>query len=168
MIRELLEKWLDVDEDAAYTRGLRTGVEETSRLFDDRIERKAINLFCEKGYPNPLHVFDVTIQTIRDGNNFKQIQIPYLSQEPITKPKALQLSQEAGLLKSMLLYDVIQESIRQEAVTKAMKSVKWEDVITAKSMLVNLGIIKKIVDTVQSINIEKLPDGIGTPSQKML
>jgi hypothetical protein len=157
MIRELLEKWLDVDEDAAYTRGLRTGVEETSRLFDDRIERKAINLFCEKGYPNPLHVFDIS-----------PTGIPYINQEPITKPKALQLSQEAGLLKSMLLYDVIQESIKQEAVTKALKSEKWEDVITSKTMLVNLGIIKKIVDTVQSIDVDKLPDGIGNPSQKMI
>jgi hypothetical protein len=160
MIRELLEKWLDVDKisSEAYDRGFKSGIDVTVEQYEDRMERRAINMFSEAGYPNPLHVFDIS-----------QGGIPYLNLEPITKPKALQLSQEAGLLKSMLLYDVIQESIKQEAMNKAVTCSKnWEEVLAGKMMLRNLGVIKKIIDTIQAINVDKLPEGIGSPSQKVL
>ena len=128
--------------------------EEEKKLEEEkRIERKAINLFCERGYPNPLHVFDVSPSGI-----------PFLAQEPITKERAKQLKSEAGLLKSMLIYDIIQETIRQEAVTKALLSKNWEEVSTGKSMLVNLGIIKKIVNTIEGIDTEKLPNSSGHDS----
>lgn len=124
----------------------------------DLIERRAINLFCEKGYPNPLHVFQISASGL-----------PYLNQEPITKQKAQQLSQEAGLLKTMYIYEVIQESIRQEAMTKAVTySKNWEETLAGKMMLFNLGIIKNIIESISKINTESIPEGSGVASQKMV
>ena len=68
----------------------------------------------------------------------------------------------------MLLDDVIQDSISQEAIKQAtFYSKNWEETLTGKMMLTNLGIIKKIVDTIQGIDVDKLPEGSGG-SSKML
>ena len=124
----------------------------------DLIERKAINLFCERGYPNPLHVFDVSPSGI-----------PYINQEPITKPIAMQLKQEAGLWKSTMLYDVIVETIKQEAMTKAVTlSKNWDEVLAGKAMLLNLGIIKNVINRLSTLDTDRLPNGIGGDSTNMV
>jgi hypothetical protein len=144
-----------------YTQGLEVGKKEQEEL----IERKAINMFCDKGYPNPLHVFDVTKQKLPDG---KVIEIPYLAQEPLKKERAKQLKSEATLLKGMDLYTVLLESLRHEAVVKVLKSEKWDDVFTGKTMLVNLAIIRRIVDTISTVDIDNIPAGVGGASQNLV
>lgn len=159
-LRDKIKEWFSLEDigngytvgyDAGYKFAYETAL-NNQRIGDESlIERKATNMFCEGGYPNPLHVFDISPSGI-----------PYLGQEPITKERAKQLKQEAGLLKTMLLYDVIQETIRQEAITKSITlSKNWEEVLTGKTMLVNLGIIKKIVDKISSVDIDKLPANSG-------
>lgn len=141
-----------------YANGHAAGLFEAHRQEQDLIERKATNLFCESGYPNPLHVFDLS-----------PTGIPYLAQEPITKARATQLKQEASLLKTMDLYDVITETIKQEAIKKAViLSKTWEETLAGKMMLANLGIIRKIIESISAIDTEKLPEGIGGSSQGLV
>ena len=156
----LFKKLLGIEREyeIGHAIGHSEGMAEQLAHSQELLERKAINLFCERGYPNPLHVFDIS-----------PTGIPYINQEPITKDKMIQLKSEAGLLKSMYLYAIIQESIRQEAVTKAVTHSKsWEEVLAGKMMLTNLAIIKKIINTISEVNEAKLPEGSGKFPEKSL
>jgi hypothetical protein len=125
---------------------------ELARTKKD-IDRKVLNLFCERGfYVNPHHIFDITPNS----------GIPYLGQEPIAKEKAKQLKGEADFIKASLLYDVLQETLRQKAVDMGLKtSQNWEQVLASKMMLHNLGLIKDIVDKILKIDPDKLPEASG-------
>jgi len=138
-----------------YAEGKSAGIEQSYKeceaTLNEQVARKATNMFCDKGYPNPLHVFDIAPSGI-----------VYLNQEPITKEKAKELKSEASLLKSMTIWSVLQETLRQEAVKKAVVfSKNWEETLAGKMMLANLGIIKRIIDTISAIDEEKLVKSSG-------
>lgn len=133
------------EREVGYTLGYDAGITDGKRLMEPLIQRRAINMFCESGYPNPLNVFDISPSGIA-----------YLNKEPLNKEKAFQLKQEAGLLKSMDIWDVIQETIKKEALVKGITHSKnWEEVLAGKMMLHNLGIIKSIIDKIQNIDVDK-------------
>ena len=126
-------------------------VDDMNKQFAEKIDMFATNKFCEHGYVNPLHVFQVS-----------QSGLPYLGLEPITKVEATRLQENAKLLKAMPIWKIFEETIRQHALNKAiMQSKDWEEVLAGKMMLHNLGIIKSIVDTLDNLKIDKIPEGAG-------
>jgi hypothetical protein len=159
-LRHKLIKWLNVDEDSAYLRGLETGTEGVKRTTEDIIERKAASYFCQQNhYVDPRHIFDITPNS----------NIPYINQEPVTKDLAKQLKSEADLLTRMYLWELLQGTLKQRAVETAIKtSTEWDHVVSGKSMLHCLGIIQSIVKRIESLDLEKIPEGSGKETQKML
>ena len=148
--------------EAKYKEGYTKGIDDASRIQGsmdaEQIERKALNMFCEKNHVvNPHHVFDLTKTGI------------YLGMEPATKEKAKEIKQQASLLKDFLLWDILQETIRNEAIHIGLKtSTNWDGVIHGKAMLTNLDIIRGIVDKMAKIDISKIPDASGTDPKIVL
>ena len=138
--------------EAEYTRGKSDGFAMATKTDNDLINRRALNMFCEKNnVVNPHHIFDLTKTGV------------YLGMEPATKEKAKELKQQASLLKDFLLWDVLQETIKNEAIHIGLKtSTNWEGTLQGKAMLINLDIIKGIVNKMAKINLDNIPDSNGT------
>lgn len=71
----------------------------------------------------------------------------FLGSSKITDIEMKNLQQEAKVLKNFRLWKVLQETVRQKAVEKGVvESTNWEQTLSAKMMLHNLGILKSIVE----------------------
>ena len=71
----------------------------------------------------------------------------FLGNSEITEIEAKNLQQEAKVLKNFRIWKVLQETVRQKAVEKGViESTDWEQTLSAKMMLHNLGILKSIVE----------------------
>ena len=70
----------------------------------------------------------------------------YLGGKAITNEERKQLRTEAKLLKTLRIWKVLQETIRQKSLEKGMiEATEWEHVLFAKAMLHDLGIMQSIV-----------------------
>lgn len=145
-----------VDEQDIWNKGFEEGFKKASEDHEALVERHVQNKFSELNYlVNPLHIFQVS-----------PMDIAYLGHEPITKDKARQLKLEATMLKETLLWDVFQSTVRQKAIDQGFKnSTEWRHVEPAKTMVMNLDVLKSIVLTCLNIDLEKLPE--GTPSKQV-
>jgi len=145
--KELVEEYK-----AGFNNGMAISEKEGTRLDTEQIERKALNMFCEQNHVvNPNHVFDLTKAGV------------YLGMELTTRETAKELKQQASLLKDFLLWDILQETIRNEAIHIGLKtSMNWDGVLQGKSMLLNLDIIRGIVDKMAKIDVDKLLDSKDT------
>jgi hypothetical protein len=132
---------------------LKHSIEETKNQFDSMVERRVLDIYSSKNWlVNPNHVFTVTPNS----------NIPYINQEPITKEKAGQLKSEADLLDKFLLWNILQETVKQKAINIAvMDSTNFEQVMFGKAMIHNLGIIKAIVTNILKLDISKIPEKSG-------
>jgi hypothetical protein len=145
---------------------LKKTLDETRASFDNEVEQRANLKFAEKMAEyyyrnwliNPKQVF-----TIGPSG------IPYVGFEPITKSKATELQSEAKLLQSMNLWEVFQQTIKQEAIKKSVyESTEFNHVLPGKMMIHNLGLLQAILKSILSIDIEKIPEASGTPGEKSL
>jgi len=139
----LLSKYFKPELDAFVTRGAKL-------LHSQDIDREVTNRLCQVNWlVNPLHVFQVSPSGI-----------PYLGLEPISKQSAKTLHTDAKLIKDMLLYEVLQTTLRQKAIDQALKnSTEWEHVLPGKIMLYNLDIIQSVVDACEKMRVDNLVDG---------
>lgn len=77
----------------------------------------------------------------------------YLGGEQIGKLEAHSLLEEVRFLEKTKVWQIMQETLRSQAMEKAFKSsVNFQDLLTAKLMLYNLDVQKKICDTVRKVN----------------
>jgi hypothetical protein len=144
--------------DRGYEAGKLDGLRQANKLDTEQIERKALNLFAEKNHiVNPFHVFDLTRAGV------------YIGMEPVTRERAKELKSQASLLKGFLLWDVLQETIRNEAVYIGLKtSTNFEGVLQGKAMLLNLDIIRGIVEKMDKINPDLIPEKSGTGEKNLI
>jgi len=93
----------------------------------------------------------------------------YLNHEPIMKDKAKQLKQEATFLTGSLLWNILTNTLRQKAIEKSvMESLNYEQVMFGKAMVHNLSLIESIVNRLEVINTDKIPDVSGRESLNVI
>jgi hypothetical protein len=82
----------------------------------------------------------------------------FIGSEPITEIELKNLQQEVKALKSFRVWRILQETIRQKAIEKGLiQSVVWEETLAAKMMIHNLGIIKTIVEVLDTYRVPVIP-----------
>lgn len=116
-------------------------------IVDNQVETRLSQLNFSV---NPTHVFQIN-----------KLGVPYLNMEPLDRPKAEQLKDEAKQLKDMLLYDILDSTLRNEAIKQGLlNSSKWEHILGAKQIVFNLDIIKGIINKISTIDISKIPERV--------
>lgn len=114
----------------AQNRGYRYGVND--------VEEKYHSFAKESWHVEPYDVLKV--------NQLGQV---FLGGEPITENEMNELKAEVAALKGFRLWDVFQETIREKAIdTAVLKSHNYEETLSGKLMIHNLGIMKSIVETI--------------------
>lgn len=69
---------------------------------------------------------------------------------PITDMELKSLQEEVRALKQFRIWKIMQETIRHKAIEKGITlSTQWEEVLAAKMMLHDLGIMKSVVDAIE-------------------
>lgn len=85
----------------------------------------------------PVNIYDVLVVT-------KDRKI-YLGGTLITEKEVQNLQQEIKALESFKIWGVFQETIKQKAIEKGLNlATTWEETLSAKMMLHNLGIMRSI------------------------
>ncbi len=116
-------------------------------LVDNSVENRfsALNFSV-----NPLHVFQLS-----------SAGTPSLTLAPITREKAEQLKGEAQMLKDTLLWDIVDNTLRNEAIKQGLlHSKEWVHILGAKQIVYNLDIIKGIVDKMATLDLSKIPEKV--------
>lgn len=142
---------LNTETKAAFNKGYEKGNQETKDQYEALVDKQVKDKFSEINFlVNPNHIF-------------QQIQgIPYLGQEPISKREATNLRSEAITLKSMKIWSLYQDMIRNQALTDGVKtSTKWEQVVSSKNMVYCLDILKSTVNSLANMNLDAIPDKVG-------
>lgn len=86
---------------------------------------------------------------VRDNNG--QVQV-LLGQENLSLTELRNLKAEADSLQRMRIWSIMQETIKQKAIEKAvLQSTDFEQVLSGKLMLHNLGIQQSIIDLVKKL-----------------
>lgn len=136
----------DIEE--AERRGYLKGKENTDKYYWGIIENEVFDMYSFKNWQvNPQLVFSVNLKGVC-----------YLKDKPLTFDKSLQLKQDANQIINMLLWDVLQNTLRQKAIEKSViESENWEQVLSGKMMIHSLNIINTIVEQCKKIDIDKLP-----------
>ena len=86
----------------------------------------------------------------------------YIAGNELTEIEVKNLQQEVQAIKSFRIWEIMQETVKQKAVEKGfIESLSWEQTLSGKMMLHNLGLLRSIVDV-----IEKYVPLVVTPKQK--
>lgn len=115
------------------------GYEHGKHEFDEKLDWLVNEKYTSKDWlVNPDGVLTVSDKGIM-----------YLNGEQISDLEKKGLKAEVQALKSFKLWEIMQETLRQKAIEKAvLTSTDYEQVLAGKMMIHNLGIIKSIVDAV--------------------
>ena len=126
----------------AFDRGFLKGYEQAREEYEDRIDRIVDDRYSERHWlVNPNKVIYVS----PSGN-------VYLGNEVIQKDVAQRLREEARYIDKTYLWEIFQETVKQQAIDKAViKSTNFEHVLGGKLMIHNLGILKNIVERIKKI-----------------
>lgn len=93
---------------------------------------------------------------VREGQQGKQIVL--LGQEPLSPTDLRQLKIEVESLQRFRLWRIIQETIKDKAIEKALlQSTSYEGVLSGKMMLHDIGIINSIVSLVEKLRDPENP-----------
>jgi hypothetical protein len=77
-----------------------------------------------------------------------------LGKEELTESQIKQLKVEADLLQRSNLWRIMQETVKAKAMEKAFtQSTDWEQVLSGKLMVHNLGIMQSIVKLIDDLKI---------------
>jgi hypothetical protein len=72
---------------------------------------------------------------------------PFLGGKELKMEEFERLKKEAKMIKETSLWKILTETLRHQAyLTMFEKSKNWEDMLTGKSMLYNIGVQEKIVE----------------------
>ena len=86
---------------------------------------------------------------VRENNG--QVQVS-LGQEKLSSTELRNLKSEADSLQRMRIWRIMQETVKQKAIEKAiLQSTDFEQVLSGKLMLHNLGIQQSIIDLIQKL-----------------
>ncbi len=74
----------------------------------------------------------------------------FLGREPLTEVDLKNLQAEIKALKQFKIWTILTETLKHKAIEKGMTlSENWEQTLSAKMMMHNIGIIKSIVDVLE-------------------
>ncbi len=158
-LKHKLRDWLFKGELAnAQSKGFEVGCETAKKDIENEVNKKFTekmsDYYNKNWLINPKQVFTISPSGI-----------PYIGFEPITKDKAKQLQSEAKLLKDFTLWEVFQQTIKQEAIKKSVyESTEFSHVLPGKMMIHNLGLLQAIVKSILNIDIDKVPEASGQNS----
>jgi hypothetical protein len=77
--------------------------------------------------------------------------ITFLGNEVITNEEIHQLQEEIKYIESCRVWGIITNTLRQETIERGLtKSLSFQDVLTAKAMLINLDVIQNIFRTIKN------------------
>lgn len=77
----------------------------------------------------------------------------YLGMNELSEQEAKNLQQEARTLEQFRIWDVFQETLRQEAINRAVMSSKnFEEVLAGKMMVHNLGVMKAVLENILKLS----------------
>ncbi len=80
--------------------------------------------------------------------------VVFMGTEPITETELKSLKEDVKTLKSLRLWPILHETLRQKAIEKGLVDSKtWEETLSAKMMLHNLGIITSILGVIERTEI---------------
>lgn len=125
------------------------GYNEAKAHFDALVEQRAQTKYSNQNWlVDPLNVL-----------MFSTTGKVFLNNEQIPKKLAENLKTEAVYLRSSSLWSLLQETLKQKAIEKAViNSVNFEQVLAGKLMIHNLGIIKTLVDRIAELKTEEIMD----------
>lgn len=84
---------------------------------------------------------------------------------PITDIELKNLQQEVKALKAFRLWGIFQETIKQKAIDRGfLESLDWEQTLSGKMMVHNLGILRSIVEVIEKATPTSQP--IAPPRQQ--
>jgi len=111
------------------------------KKFEDEVLKKATELYTAKNWlVNPYEVMEC------DKKGLK------INGEAVTEIELKNLKQEVKTLEQFRIWQIIQETLKQKAIEKAvLQSENYEQVVAGKMMIHNLGIIKSIVNLIKTI-----------------
>lgn len=115
-----------------YNEGFEKGVQETAEKFAEIRMRE-------------WQVDKYNVLEIKNGKVF-------VGGEALVEAEINKLQAELKALEEFRIWNIMQETIRQKAVEKAvLHSENWEQVLAGKMMIHNLGIIKSILEVIKKI-----------------
>lgn len=77
----------------------------------------------------------------------KEGRVPYLDGKPMTEQERGQVAQEVAYFRTSLLYKLIMETLKEEAMQVIFyKSKDFQDVLNGKTILHTLDVQEKIMD----------------------
>lgn len=93
---------------------------------------------------SPVEPLDVIVVT-------KERQLT-IGGEPVTEVQLKNLQAEVKALKTFHLWRIMQETVKNRAVESGfIKAENWEQTMSGKMMLHNLGILRSIVEVLESV-----------------
>jgi len=115
-----------------YNEGFEKGVQETAEKFAEIRMRE-------------WQVDKYSVLEIKNGKVF-------VGGEALAEADINKLQAELKALEEFRIWNIMQETVRQKAVEKAvLHSENWEQVLAGKMMIHNLGIIKSILEVIKKI-----------------
>ena len=150
---------IDLSQDK-YTQGFSDGwktgfknAQEMEFKTEEALREEIFNLQKKLAKKNPLQELDeASILTVEKDLKTKKITKIYLGGEEVPLNLLKELQSEANALSKFKLWKIFQETTRNTAY-KAMfeKSESFDDMKTGKGFLYVIGVLKNIVDSLQSI-----------------
>lgn len=150
-----IKKWLNKDLQKEYSRGYNAGLDHADQQLQDirsyyMIEIEKIkNKHLESWHVEP----DLVISVNKTG-------LILLNGEQLTIPELKNLKSEVHALKEFQIYKILQNTVRQKAIEKAILASTDlytpkgnEQVLAGKMMVYNLDIIKTIIDQVDKARV---------------
>jgi hypothetical protein len=81
-----------------------------------------------------------------------------LAGQPISEIEVQNLKEEVKALKNFRMWRILQETVRVKAIEKGLlNATNWEETLSGKMMLHNLGLLKSIVDVIDTYAIPQKP-----------
>lgn len=115
---------------------------KTTKTTDKFLEKEIMKYYTDKHWlVNP---YDVISYDSKGGIR--------INNQPITELEIRDLKQEVASLEQFRIWQILQETIKQKAIEKAvLQSENYDQVLSGKLMIHNLGIIKSIIELIKAI-----------------
>lgn len=89
----------------------------------------------------------------------------FMGANEITPIEVKNLQEEVRALKNFRIWKVMQETVKQKAIDKGFyEALSWEETLSGKMMVHNLGILKSIVDVIDRYQPPVVPPKTQTQS----
>ncbi len=96
---------------------------------------------------------------VKDVLAVDKLGIISIDGQPLTPQEVSFLKSEVDMLRTMRIWSIFQETVKQKAIEKAVyTSLNFEQTLAGKMMLHNLGILKSITDAISNYEVPKPPE----------